>query len=146
MARMPPRVQARYLMRLITSELAWLFGEAGRTDRSENRQLAMALQRPGPVPAALRGRWVGRTFGSLLGEHEVRGPFPDRVLLLRTAGPGQLTDGGWGALLGEALRTADLSIEHRALSTEASGVHVGPVIRAELDRLASADLPEPPAA
>jgi hypothetical protein len=117
-------------------KLGWLFSEEGRTERGKNRHLDLALRRGEAIPPAVRDRWVIREFGRLVATHQVRPPFPARTLLLRAPGPGQGSDHGWRELLGHSLHIADVPVRHNDLGREASGVHVGPVIRVELDRLA----------
>jgi hypothetical protein len=90
--------------------------------------LDRALRRGQPVPVAARGRYVVRQYGALLREYRLQPPCPNRVLLLRIGGPGDVPDRGWERLVGDALEIVDLPGTHSALGREASSAYVGPVL------------------
>lgn len=73
-----------------------------------------------------------REYGRLAFAHQPRGPFPERVLLLRAEGPRDSPDRGWGALLGDALEIIDVPGTHIELCREASAAYVAPVLDAAL--------------
>ena len=104
-------------------------------NRRLERMLDRALERGQEVPLATRGRFVIRQYGSLLSGYRLRPPYPERILLLRTDGPGSDPDRGWSAFVGDALEIVDVAGSHNDLGQEASGVHVGPAIARALDRL-----------
>lgn len=146
MARLRPADRLRYLLAVLVEKLAWYLGAEDREHRREDRRLDQALRRGEAVPVSARGHWVIRELGEMSVSHQVRPPYPARTVLLRGRGPGRLTEHGWRELLGDSLRITDLRLSHRDFGRQASGARVGPVIRAELDRLDSALRPEAPAA
>jgi thioesterase domain-containing protein len=104
-------------------------------NRDLERMLDAALKRGQPVPLAARGRYVIRQYGSLLDDYRPRAPYPERILLLRTGGPGAEPDRGWSEFVGNALEIVDVSGSHNDLGQEASGSYVGPAIAQALDRV-----------
>jgi acyl-coenzyme A synthetase/AMP-(fatty) acid ligase/thioesterase domain-containing protein/acyl carrier protein len=104
-------------------------------NRDLDRKLDATLQRGQPVPLDLRGRWVIREYGALLFDYRLRAPYPERLLLLRTDGPGEAPDRGWSDFVGDALEIVDVSGAHNDLGQEASGAYVGPAIAQALDRV-----------
>lgn len=110
-------------------------GKEARTAHREELLLSRALERAQPIPLAVRGRYVLREYGRLLVGHTPRPPYPRRVLLLRTGGPGQVPDRGWRALVGKALEIVDVPGTHNDLGREASGAYIGPVLAQALDHV-----------
>jgi amino acid adenylation domain-containing protein len=123
-----------WLARRQIANRIWLLRHPDPNRRLE-RMLDRALARGQGVPLATRGRFVIRQYGSLLSEYRLRPPYPERILLLRTDGPGSDPDRGWSAFVGDALEIVDVAGSHNDLGQEASGVHVGPAIARALDRL-----------
>ncbi len=62
-------------------------------------------------------------------------PYPERVLLLRTEGPGEVPDRGWHALVGDALQIVDVAGTHVDLGVEAGSPLIGPVLNQALNHL-----------
>jgi len=110
-------------------------GSEARRVRKEERLLRRALARGEPIPAAARGRYALRLYGALMDGHVARPPFPERVLLLRTGGPRELPDRGWGELVGDQLQIVDVPGIHPDLGREASSAYVGPVLAEALRQL-----------
>jgi thioesterase domain-containing protein len=133
----PQRLE--YVFGLVRRTLAYRVWEAPRerrVNRKEDRRIDLAVARGEPIPPSLRGRHVKREYGRLLAGHEARPPFPSRVLLLRTDGPFDTPDRGWGPIVGSALEIVDLPGTHNDLGREASGAYVGPALSRELARAA----------
>jgi thioesterase domain-containing protein/acyl carrier protein len=107
----------------------------GRWARERDRLIAEAVERGEPVPVPARDHYVLIQYGSLLREHRLRPPYPERVLLLRAGGPDRVPDRGWSNFVGETLEIVDVPGEHGDLGRETSGAYVGPVLAAALDRL-----------
>jgi amino acid adenylation domain-containing protein len=110
-------------------------GSDARTERQQLRMLARAIRRGEPVPVEARGRHVLQQYAGLMAEHQVRPPFPERVLLLRTDGPGDVPDRGWRVLVGDALEIVDVPGSHIDLGREVSGAYVAPVLAQALNHV-----------
>jgi acyl-coenzyme A synthetase/AMP-(fatty) acid ligase/thioesterase domain-containing protein/acyl carrier protein len=136
--QMDAATRVRHLAWLTRRQIAFRLrrtGQQARTERREERILVGALERGEAVPVAARGRYVMRQYGVMLLGYEPRGPFPERVLLLRTGGPDESPDRGWGTFVGDALQIVDVPGTHPDLGREASGSYVGPVLYEVLDEL-----------
>lgn len=130
-----------YVFGLVRRTLVYRVWEAPRDrhiTRQEDRRIDLATARGEPIPATLRGRHVKRECASLLAGHRAGPPFPSRVLLLRTEGPLDTPDRGWGPIVGSALEAVDLPGTHNDLGREASGAYVGPALSRALARAAPA--------
>jgi acyl-coenzyme A synthetase/AMP-(fatty) acid ligase/thioesterase domain-containing protein/acyl carrier protein len=111
-------------------------GREERTARRYDRIIDRALQTGEAVPIGARDRFLLVQSGLLMRDHNPAPPLPERVLLIRTGGPGTLPDRGWNPLVGDTLEIVDVPGTHADLGREASGVYVGPVIAEALQRLA----------
>ncbi len=129
--------RARHFLWLVRRQVAnriWLLKHPD-PNRELERMLDAALERGQPVPLPARGRYVIRQYGSLLDDYRPRAPYPKRILLLRTDGPGAAPERGWSDLVGDVLEIVDVSGSHNDLGQEASGAYVGPAIAQALDRV-----------
>jgi acyl-coenzyme A synthetase/AMP-(fatty) acid ligase/thioesterase domain-containing protein/acyl carrier protein len=106
-----------------------------REERRLHRMMIRALERGEPVPVEARGRKVMRDYGGLLHNYRAQPPYPERVLLLRTGGPGDVPDRGWGEIVGDALQIIDVPGSHPDLGREASSAYVGPVLAEALSQI-----------
>ena len=130
--------RTRQLLWLIKRQIAHQVrrqGRVARTERWEERAIADAVARGETVPVAARRSYILRQYGGLLVGHEPRGPFPERVLLLRTEGPGEVPDRGWQALVGDTLEIVDVAGTHVDLGVEAGSPLIGPVLNQALNHL-----------
>jgi thioesterase domain-containing protein/acyl carrier protein len=107
----------------------------GRKDRRLHRMMLRALERGEPVPVEARGRKVMRDYRALMHDYRARPPYPERVLLLRTEGLGDVPDRGWQEIVGEALEIIDIPGSHSDLGREASSAYVGPVLAQALRQI-----------
>jgi acyl-coenzyme A synthetase/AMP-(fatty) acid ligase/thioesterase domain-containing protein/acyl carrier protein len=131
LAAMPARDRMGQLARLLKRQAAHRISRtrsAARTERRLERMLMTAMQRGDPVPPEARGRHALRQYGALMLDYRPRPPFPERVLLLRTEGPGALPDRGWEAIVGEALEIVDVPGTHTDLGRELASSNVGSAI------------------
>jgi thioesterase domain-containing protein/acyl carrier protein len=110
-------------------------GSGARDGRRQERALQRALAGGLPIPVFARGRYAMREYGALLRDYKARGPFPDRVLLLRTGGPDLVPDRGWSALVADRLQIVDVPGTHPDLGRESSASYVGPVLAKALANL-----------
>jgi acyl-coenzyme A synthetase/AMP-(fatty) acid ligase/thioesterase domain-containing protein/acyl carrier protein len=136
--QMPATDRAKHLIWLARRQVRHhrlLLSAEGFDIRRQVRAVDRALERGEPIPAAARGRYVMREYGALLRPYRPRAPFPARVLLLRTGGPGDVPDRGWRALVGDALEVVDVPVSHADLGREKSGKYVGPILAEALGRL-----------
>ena len=130
--------RARHLLWLASRQIAHQVkrqGRGARTERQEERMIAAAVQRGEAVPVAARRSYILRQYGGLLVGHLPRAPYPERVLLMRTEGPGEIPDRGWQALVGDALEVVDVDGTHVDLGVEAGSPLIGPVLNQALNHL-----------
>lgn len=118
---------ASYLSRRLLVRTQRALASEARTARRHERTFTRALKRGERVPLPARPLYIMREYERLLTGHRVRAPYPQRVLLLRTAEQTPLLD-GWGALLGERLEIVDVPGSHADLGRERSGRYVGPIL------------------
>ena len=130
--------RARHLLWLIKRQVDHQMNRHGRMARTAHREeqmIADAVQHGRPVPVPARHRYILHQYGALLLGHNPRRPFPERVLLLRTDGPGDVPDRGWQALVGDALEIVDVAGTHVDLGVEAGSPLIGPVLKQALNRV-----------
>lgn len=134
-------VAAKRVAWLINRQLHFRLRRAGSVARAERRAeriLDRAVARGGQIPVPARGRHVLRECGALLAPYHVRGPFPGRVLLLRSGGADEFPDRGWGDAVGERLSIVDVPGHHSDLGREASASYVAPVMKQALTAVRAA--------
>jgi acyl-coenzyme A synthetase/AMP-(fatty) acid ligase/thioesterase domain-containing protein/acyl carrier protein len=110
-------------------------GSEARDGRRQQRAVDRAVAQGHPIPVFARGRHVMRVYGALLLDYHARGPFPDRVLLLRAGGPDLVPDRGWNTLVADRLQIVDVPGTHPDLGRESSSSYVGPVLAKALANL-----------
>ena len=110
-------------------------GRVARTERRDERMIADAVQRGEPVPVAARRQLHPAPVRRTAARPQPARPYPERVLLLRTEGPGEVPDRGWHALVGDALQIVDVAGTHVDLGVEAGSPLIGPVLNQALNHL-----------
>jgi acyl-coenzyme A synthetase/AMP-(fatty) acid ligase/thioesterase domain-containing protein/acyl carrier protein len=118
--------QGRYLIGLVADKVR--YWRAGRDHPDAARAPVTPDVPAAVVPQPERDAWVMQAMGSFSNRNSIAPPYPDRVLLLRTGGPGMQPDRGWGIYLGDRLAITDVPGRHEQLGAEISGSYVGPVL------------------